>query len=400
MADPDPRDYAAPPRRVLPVIVAAQFACTSLWFAVNAVMTDLQRALALPAGAVGTLTSAVQLGFIAGTLVFALLAVADRHSPRQVFLVCALAGALATAAATWLPVGYAGLVALRALTGFCLAGIYPVGMKIAAGWYRQGLGAALGWLVGALVLGTALPHALRATGTEVPWQLVMAAVSVLAAAGGVALWALVPDSPHVPRSATLQWRALAAVWADRRLRASVFGYFGHMVELYTLWVLAPAIAATRLAGVDVSWAAFATIGAGALGCVVGGLVARRSGSARVAGACLATSGACCLLAPWGLGAGDAAFGAWLFVWGFAAAGDSPQFSTLTAHNAPPSAVGSVLTLVNSIGFALSVVSIELFVALALRVPLGALLPWLALGPALGLWALAPLLRTPRHDGPS
>ena len=415
----------AAPRRVLPVIVGAQFACTSLWFAVNAVMPELQRALALPAGAVATLTSSVQIGFIAGTLVFALLSVADRHSPRQVFLVCALLGAACNAWATWLPVGMGGLVALRAATGFCLAGIYPVGMKIAAGWYRQGmttpklvpsalrhpprgarpgfgrpgtgpLGAALGWLVGALVLGTALPHALRASGAELPWHAVMWAVSALAVAGGVAVWWLVPDSPHLPASAALQWRALGAVWSDRRLRASVFGYFGHMVELYTLWVLAPAIAMTRLAGSAVSWAAFATIGVGALGCVAGGLMAQRAGSARVAAACLAASGACCLIAPWGLQAGDAAFAAWLLAWGFAAAGDSPQFSALTANNAPRAAVGSVLTLVNSIGFAISVLSIEAFVAASLRLPLASLLPWLAVGPVLGLWALAPLLREPRE----
>ena len=390
----DTEHPAAAPRRVLPVIVGAQFACTSLWFAVNAVMPDVQRALVLPAGAVATLTSAVQLGFIAGTLVFALLSVADRHSPRKVFLVCALLGAACNAAAAWLPVGMGGLVALRAATGFCLAGIYPVGMKIAAGWYRQGLGAALGWLVGALVLGTALPHALRASGTELPWHAVMWAVSALAVLGGVAVWWLVPDSPHLPASAALQWRALGAVWSDRRLRASVFGYFGHMVELYTLWVLAPAIAMTRLAGSAVSWAAFVAIGAGALGCVLGGLMARRAGSARIAATCLAISGTCCLLAPWGLQAGDAAFATWLFAWGFAAAGDSPQFSALTANNAPRAAVGSVLTLVNSIGFAISVLSVEAFVAASLHLPLATLLPWLAVGPLLGLWALAPLLREP------
>ena len=211
---------------------------------------------------------------------------------------------------------------------------------------------------------------------------------------GVAVWWLVPDSPHLPASATLQWRALGAVWSDRRLRASVFGYFGHMVELYTLWVLAPAIAMTRLAGSAVSWAAFVAIGAGALGCVLGGLMARRAGSARIAATCLAISGTCCLLAPWGLQAGDAAFATWLFAWGFAAAGDSPQFSALTANNAPRAAVGSVLTLVNSIGFAISVLSVEAFVAASLHLPLATLLPWLAVGPLLGLWALAPLLREP------
>ncbi|MBA2721712.1 MAG: MFS transporter [Methylibium sp.] len=390
---------ATVPRHVLPVIVAAQFCGTSLWFAVNAVMPDLQRSLGLDAAAVGALTSAVQLGFIAGTLVFALLAVADRHSPRLVFLLCAAAGALCNAAVALWPTAsldFATLWTLRALTGFFLAGIYPVGMKIAATWYPQGLGRALGWLIGALVLGTALPHALRAIGAvgegSAAWQPVMLAVSGLALAGGVGLWASVPDGAHLPRASTLQWRALGAIATEPRLRASVLGYFGHMWELYTLWVLVPAILATRLAGAAVSWAAFAVIGAGALGCVLGGQLALRLGSARVAGAQLATSGLCCLCAPLALQAGDAVFAAWLLVWGISVAGDSPQFSALTAGNAPRAAVGSVLTLVNSIGFAISIASISLFVALAQRHALAWLLPALGLGPALGLWAMWPLLR--------
>jgi MFS family permease len=165
-----------------------------------------------------------------------------------------------------------------------------------------------------------------------------------------------------------------------------------MWELYTLWVLVPLILATRLAGTALSWAAFGVLGAGAIGCVAGGYAARRWGSARVASAQLATSGLCCLLAPWLMGAGPVAFALWLLVWGITVSGDSPQFSALTATNAPPQAVGSVLTLVNSIGFAISIASILLFVQLSAYVPLAQLLPWLALGPVLGLWAMRPLLQ--------
>jgi MFS family permease len=383
----------AAPARVLPAIVLAQFAGTSPWFAVNAVMGDLQRELGWPASAVGTLTSAVQLGFIAGTLVFALLAVADRFSARHVFLACALAGAACTVMA-WLSVRQFGaLLAWRALTGFFLAGIYPVGMKIAAQWYPRGLGAALGLLVGALVLGSAIPHALRAMGAHLPWPSVMLGVAALAAAGGILLVRLVPEPAHAPARVTgLQWRALGTLVTDRRVRASVLGYFGHMWELYTLWVLVPAILATRLAGAAVSWAAFAVIAAGFVGCAAGGYMARRVGSARVAGAQLAASGLCCVATPWLLDAGVAWFSAWLLLWGVTVVGDSPQFSALTARNAPQAAVGSVLTLTNSIGFAISIVSIELFVNLAEHRPLGTLLPWLALGPLAGLVALIPLMR--------
>lgn len=387
---------SAAPRHVLPVIVVAQFAGTSLWFAANAVMPDLQHALGLPAGAVGALTSAVQLGFIAGTLVFALAAVADRHSPRAVFLGCALAGALCNAAPVVWPADRLDLPtlwALRAATGFCLAGIYPVGMKIAAGWYPRGLGRALGWLIGALVLGTAAPHALRALGMAWPWQPVMLAVSALALAGGVLVWVGVPD-PQLPRASALQWRAFTAVLVDRRLRAPVLGYFGHMWELYALWVLVPAIVATRLAGAAAAFAAFAVIAAGALGCIGGGWLAARHGSARVAAAQLAASGLCCLAAPLAMGASDGVFALWLAVWGVSVVGDSPQFSALTAAQAPQTAVGSVLTLVNCLGFSISIVSIQAFTALAQRHDLAWLLPGLALGPLCGLWGMRPLLQRP------
>jgi MFS transporter, DHA1 family, inner membrane transport protein len=384
---------AAVPRHILPVLVTAQFAGTSLWFAVNAVMPDLQRELGWATAAVGTLTSALQFGFIVGTLVFALLAIADRFSARAVFLICALAGAACTVGAWAMVRDYEALLIWRFATGFFLAGIYPVGMKIAAQWYTRGLGGALGLLIGALVLGSASAHALRALGDALPWPTLMLGVAALAAAGGLLLFFGTGDPPHAQaRVTTLQWRALGAVWTDRRVRSSVLGYFGHMWELYTVWVMVPLILVTRLQGPALSWAAFAVLGAGAIGCAVGGWVAQRWGSARVAGTQLAISGGCCLATPWMMGAGDALFYGWLVLWGITVAGDSPQFSTLTARNAPPQAVGSVLTLTNSIGFAISIVSILLFLSLSETVTLGALLPWLALGPALGLWALWPLLR--------
>ena len=388
----------AVPRRILPVIVLSQFAGTSLWFAVNAVMPDLQQQWGLPAASLGPLTSAVQLGFVAGTLVFALLMVADRFAPTRVFLACSLLGALANSAILLADGSVTVLLLLRLAVGFLLAGIYPVGMKIAALWYRERLGAVLGVLIGALVLGTALPHGLRALAAsgamgQVPWQAVVLAVSALAAAGGVATFLLVPERPAVAGAVRITPRALGLIWSDRRLRASVFGYFGHMWELYAFIVLAPLIVASRLtSGAAISAGAFWAIAAGFAGCVGGGLAARRFGSARVAQLQLATSGVCCLAAPVMLVAPLPLFFGWLLLWGATVAGDSPQFSTLTAQNAPPQVVGSVLTFSNCIGFAISVLSIALFVAAAQRWPLGLVLPWLALGPALGLAMMRPLLR--------
>ena len=386
---------SAIPRRILPAIAVSQFAGTSLWFAINAVMPDLQRSAGLPPAASGWLTAAVQLGFIAGTLGFALLAVADRFSPRRVFLVCSLVGAALASATALLPPTMLLLIALRFATGVALAGIYPVGMKIAAGWYAQGLGWALGVLVGALVLGTALPFGLRALGATWAWQTVMTVVAAVAAGGGVLMALAVPDGPHLPRGTPtldLSPRALSVIWTDPRLRASVLGYFGHMWELYAFFVLVPAIVALRWQGSIASWWVFTAIAVGAVGCVGGGLLARRFGGARVAGVQLACSGACGLIAPWLIDAPLWLWAPWIVIWGTTVSGDSPQFSALTATNAPRALVGSVLTLVNSVGFALSVVTITLFTSLAAELPLAQVLPWLALGPAIGVLCLRPLLR--------
>ena len=390
---PDPVDPSAP-LRILPAIAVAQLAGTSVWFATNAVIGDLQREAGLPASAVGTLTSAVQLGFIAGTLVFALLLIADRFPPRVVFLVCAGLAAAANAAVALVPPDLWALAAARAATGFFLAGIYPVGMKIASGWYRRGLGNALGFMVGALILGTALPHLLRALDAQIPWRTVVFWLSALALAGGVAMWALVPDGPYIARGAGVRLGALAVIVRDPKVRASAFGYFGHMWELYAVLVVIPVLIARYLhtgPGPGVSLLAWVVISAGAAGCAIGGLLAARFGSAPVAAVQLATSGACCLATPWMMQAPPWVAGAWLLVWGATVAGDSPQFSALTAANAPREVVGSVLTFVNCIGFAISIVTIQCVTGLAGHVPLEHLLPWLALGPVLGLWAMRDLL---------
>jgi MFS family permease len=377
------------------VIVLSQFAGGSLWFAGNAVIGDLQLALGLPGAALGWITSAVQLGFIAGTLAFAFFALSDIASPRVVFFLCALAGAAANAASYALAEGLASLLALRFATGFFLAGIYPVGMKIAAGWYRDDLGKALGFLVGALVLGTAFPHLLKGLGAALPAQQVVLGVSALAVAGGAAMFALVPDGPYLSRGARFDPRALASVFGAAGFRASAFGYFGHMWELYAFWAFVPLVIAAHAAGLGVSLWTFAIIAVGALGCIAGGLVSVRHGSARVAFAQLSASGVCCLLSPLLFHAPTPIFLAFLLFWGIVVAGDSPQFSALNAAYAPRELLGSALTIANCIGFAITIGSIELLNAAA--GPLGA--PWLFLllapGPALGLISLLPLLRAAR-----
>ena len=390
----------ARPARILPVIIVSQFAGTSLWFAGNALLADLQRDLFLGANAVATITSAVQLGFIAGTLVFAFANVSDRFSPRAVFLACAGLAAAANAAIVLLPGSthaYAGLLAMRFATGFFLAGIYPVGMKIAAGWYREGLGGALGYLVGALVLGTAFPHLLRGLGQSLAWAQLTLWLSAIALGGGLAMYALVPDGPHLARGTRFDPKAIRAIFASRELRASAFGYFGHMWELYTLWAMIPMMVAAYAAlhgmpALNVGAWSFAFIAAGAVGCVGGGMLSRRIGSAPVAFAQLSLSGTCCLISPLAFLMPWPAFAAFMAAWGAFVVGDSPQFSALTAATAPKAFVGSALTIVNCIGFGLTVPSIALATALAEALPARWWFVPVAIGPLLGLVAFRPLLR--------
>lgn len=389
---PEPR-----PAWILPVIIFSQFAGTSLWFAGNAVLGDLQRQWGLPAEALGHMTSAVQLGFISGTLVFAFLAVSDRWSPRIVFFACSLLGGLANLGVWAVTDGYAALLALRFLTGFFLAGIYPVGMKIATGWYHSDLGSALGFLVGALVLGTAFPHLIKGLGQAWPWEVVMVSVSALAASGGLMMLVLVPDGPHLAKGAKFDPGALVVVFRSRRFRASVFGYFGHMWELYAFWAFVPVILTAHLgqsrpAGAIVPFWSFVIIGAGSLGCALGGLISVRAGSARVAFAQLASSGLCCALSPFFFGAPTPAFLAFFVFWGIVVVGDSPQFSALNAHNAPREWVGSALTIGNCIGFAITIASIQLLNFCTGFVNPAYLMLLLTPGPVLGLIALRPLLR--------
>ena len=378
---------AVAPRHVLVVLVVAQFTGTSLWFAINAVLPELSAQFGWPEDAAGLLSASLQGGFIVGTLCFALTMLSDRFDPRHVFLIACMAGAVCTLVAWQMVRHYEWLVVWRFLTGVCLAGIYPVGMKIAAQWFPKGLGHALGWLVGALVLGSASAHGLRAVTASLPWETLMVAVAVLAVAGGLLVLSLRQRVPAQHRPVALTWSAFGVMWTNRSVRRPVLGYFGHMWELYTVWVLLPFILGTRLAGEPVLWWSFAIMGSGALGCVIGGHLVAKVGGVRVATTQLGISGLCCLLAPLMLQAPDALFYAWLLVWGITVAGDSPQFSALTASRAPSHLVGSILTMTNSIGFAISIVSILLSTQLAQHWPLEVVLPLLAVGPALGVWAM-------------
>ena len=357
----------------------------------------MQQQWGLAADALGYMTSAVLLGFIAGTLSFAFFAIADQFSSRVVFLACSLLGAVANLGVYLFAEGLASLLFFRFVTGFFLAGIYPVGMKIAAGWYKRELGKAIGFLIGALVLGTALPHLLRAIGHNLPWQMVTVTVSGIAAAGGLLMYAFVPDGPYLVKGTRFDPKALASVFRSRLFRASAFGYFGHMWELYSVWAFAPVALAAYLASkpgvhLDISFWAFCVIGIGSIGCAGGGLYSLKHGSARVAFAQLASSGLCCLLSPLMFYAPTPVYLAFLLFWGIVVVGDSPQFSTLNAENAPRHLVGSALTITNCIGFAISIFSLQLLNYLVTFIDPSYLFLVLVPGPLCGLISMTPLMR--------
>lgn len=378
----------SPTKLVLPIIVFSQFAGGSLWFVGNAVVRDLQELLGLGEHAIADISSAVQLGFMAGTLVFSLLSLADRFSPARLFLFSSLAGAFFNIILIWLGTDLFSVLLLRFLTGFFLAGIYPVGMKIAADWYDQGLGKALGYLVGALVLGKAFPHFVKDMTEGLPWQIVLISTSVLAVAGGLSLVLLVGDGPYRKQGARFNWMAIPEIFSSKDFRAAALGYFGHMWELYTVWTFIPLLLQTYIefsgASLTIPFWTFMIIGSGAVACVVGGYLSLNKGSAPVAFGMLLTSCICCLVSPLLFYLPVAAFLLIMFVWGFAVVGDSAQFSAIVAKTAIPLYKGTALTVVNGIGFTITVFSIQFFSLLLEDWPAQYLFMILAIGPVLGL----------------
>jgi MFS family permease len=380
--------------RILPVIIVSQFTGTSLWFAGNAVLGDLKRQWELGDAALSYMTSSVQLGFIIGTLLFAFFTLSDRFSPRVVFFLCSLLGALSNLGIYLVADGLVSLLVLRFSTGFFLAGIYPVGMKIAAGWYRKGLGQALGYLVGALVVGTAFPHLLKSTGHAYAWQHVILSISAISALGGILMLVLVPDGPYAAKGTQFNSKAFATIFRSRDLRSASFGYFGHMWELYTLWaffpVLIKAYSAAARQPLNVPFWSFWVIAVGCLGCIGGGILSFKLGSPSIAFFQLLASGICCLLSPFLFHAPLAIFLGFLILWGIVVVGDSPQFSALTAQTAPRELVGSALTIVTSIGFFITIISIQFTNYLTGLITPQYIFLFLVVGPIFGLINLWPL----------
>ncbi len=384
-------------RASVTVLIVTQIAVLSLWFSSAAVLPEMAREAGLSAARLAWLSTAVQIGFGAGALAFALIGLADRYDPRRVFMASALAGAAANLALLAVPIGGWEAVALRALTGAAMAGVYPVGMKIATGWGKTDRALLIGLLVGALTIGSASPHLISFVGGA-EWRVTIWASTMLAAAGGCAVLT-VGLGPYHATASRLDVTAVALVWTDRRVRLAVIGYIGHMWELYAFWAWVAVfatgsytLAGTADAGGLGKLTAFAAIALGGLACVPAGWIAGRIGCARVAQFCLIASGGAAL-------ASAALYGgpAWpmmlvLIVWGVAIIPDSALYSTLVADAAPPERVGSLLTLQNALGFLLTAMTVQLAPALAALIGWPWVMALMSLGPAVGIRAMQLLMR--------
>jgi MFS family permease len=389
LALPDETSQERRASRALAGVSLAVLLAGSTWFSGTAAIPTLRAAWGLSDAQSAWLTIAVQLGFITGTFLYAVFNLADVFNARRVFLVSAVLGAILNAGFAWVSRGLMVAAVFRFLTGVTLAGVYPVGMKIVASWFRTGLGWRLGVLVGALVLGTASPYLIQAVGAGIDWRVLATAGSLSALLGGAIVVGAVPDGPYLRARAAFDAGAALRVFARPDFRYTAFGYFGHMWELYAFWSLLGFYLRDRFAGGDAGWSAaipliaFATVGVGAVGCVVGGWISRRVGERRVALVSLVVSGAACALSGFAQALPAPALVAYLIVWGFFVVSDSPQFSALAARYCPPEYTATALTVQNGIGFAVTVVSIQLLPWIAGRVGWRWAFIALAVGPFVG-----------------
>jgi MFS family permease len=382
---------------MLAALATAEFLGMTLWFSATAVTPVLVDEFRMSPSEAAWLTMAVQAGFVVGTLGSAIVNLADVWNARVLMCVGAAAGA-ATNASMLLATTTDGIIALRFLTGVALACVYPPGMKLAAGWFRERRGFALGMLIGALTLGKAFPHLLTALYGRA-WREPMLLASGLAVAGGLLVLTVVRDGPYVAATAPFDRHAIRRILHSRGARLATFGYLGHMWELYAMWTWIAVLATASFAASGVqrpdasgSMAAFLAIASGTAGCALAGLMADRVGRARVAMWAMWTSAACAALTTIVFGTSPLLFYMLVMVWGFAVVADSAQFSALVSQHAPPDHIGTALTLQTCLGFLLTMVTIDLLPRL------GDAIGWrwasllLVPGPLLGIVAMQRLPR--------
>ena len=378
------------------LLVAAETLGMCLWFSSAAVLADMTADTAVSSTRQALLSSGVQLGFTIGALVYAILGLPDRYDPRRVFALSAAGAALANLSLLVLPIGGSLAIIARILTGALLAGVYPVGMKIAVGWGDRDRGLLVGLLVGALTLGSAAPHLLSYAGGA-DWRLTVAIASLLALTGGL-LALLIRLGPHHAKAPAFDISAIRLAWTDRRIRLAYAGYLGHMWELFAFWAWI-GVAATTAFSLHMSdddalslakLTAFGAISIGALSSIAAGFLADRIGKANTTIIAMIGSGSAAIATALAFGSTPALMIALVLIWGVFVIADSAQFSALVADYAPPERAGTLLTFQTALGFALTIITVQFTPLVADWLGWPALFVILAIGPALGTAAMMPL----------
>jgi len=375
----------------------------SLWFVASAVLADLTRETGLSSLRAALLGSSVSAGFVVGALLLAITGLPDRIDPRRLFAAGAVLAALANATLVIVDVHGVAAILSRALVGFALAAVYPVGMKIAVGWGTRDRGWLVGLLVGGLTLGSAAPHLLAFAGGS-DWRAATLGASLLALLAALLILAT-RLGPHHATAPRFDVSAATLAWTDRRIRRAYAGYLGHMWELYAMWAwIATALLASYSqhlapdrAAELAKLTAFAAIGAGALLCPFAGAFADRLGKARLTVIAMAVSGSAALAAALSFGGPSWLFCAVVVIWGAAIIPDSAQFSALVADAAPADKAGSLLTLQTALGFALTVLTVQALPWVAATIGWSMTFVVLALGPMAGIAAMLPLARRERAE---
>ncbi len=381
------------------ILVLAEAAGMIPWFTAAAVLPDMAREAGVPPADLAPLSSSVQAGFVIGALIIALTQLADRVDPRRLFCACGLSAAVANGLLVVMPIGGTVDIALRLLTGALLAGVYPIGMKIAVGWGTKDRGLLVGMLVGAITAGKSTPYLLAFLGGT-DWRLVILGSSAIAAISGLAVLATSLGPGHATAT-SFDPRAIMVAWTDRRIRGAYMGYFGHMWELFVVWAWASTAAAVSyahtLGPIEAEslgkLTAFLAIALGAPVCVFAGHFADRIGKAEVTIIALACSGTAALAVAATFGGPVWITFALFIIWGIAVIPDSAQFSALVADYSPPSLAGSLLTLQTALGFTLTIFTVQGAPVLAEAFGWPTVLAGLAIGPVAGIIAMRPLRRS-------